>query len=91
MPEGIVVAVMIHATKRISVSLKIVYGAWLAQSSIPKLFINSEPGTMSPSARAFCRSWPAQSEVTVRGRHYPQEDSPDEVAQALASWMRTLR
>jgi haloalkane dehalogenase len=66
------------------------YGEWLAQSTVPKLFIRSDPGTMSPSALAFCRSWPAQSEVTVRGRHYPQEDSPDETGQAIARWMTTL-
>ncbi len=67
------------------------YGAWLSQSSFVKLFIQSEPGTMSPSARAFCRSFPAQSEVTVRARHYPQEDAPDEVGQALANWVQRLR
>src|SRR5713101_865165 len=59
------------------------YGEGLSSSSIPKFFIQSEPGTMLPSARAFCRAFPAQSEMTVRGRHYPQEDSPDEVGQAL--------
>jgi haloalkane dehalogenase len=66
------------------------YGAWLAQSSLPKLFIQSEPGTMSPSERDFCRTWPAQSEVTVRGHHVPQEDSPDEIGQALATWLQNL-
>lgn len=67
------------------------YGAWLAHSSIPKLFIHTDPGTMSPNALAVCRAWPAQSEVSVRGLHYPQEDSPDEVGQALATWLQTLR
>jgi haloalkane dehalogenase len=66
------------------------YGKWLAQSSIPKLYIKSDPGTMLPSAREFCRAWPAQSEVTVRARHYPQEDSPDEVGQAIANWLQHL-
>jgi haloalkane dehalogenase len=67
------------------------YGEWLSQSSIPKLYIQSEPGTMPPSAREFCRTWPAQSEITVRGRHYPQEDSPDEVGTVLASWLQNLK
>ncbi len=67
------------------------YGEWLSSSSIPKFFIQSEPGTMLPSARAFCRAFPAQSEMTVRGRHYPQEDSPDEVGQALVNWVQTLQ
>lgn len=66
------------------------YGAWLAKSPVPKLFIEAEAGTMSPGERAFCRAWPAQRTVTVRGRHYPQEDAPDEVGRALADWVRTL-
>lgn len=67
------------------------YGAWLAQSPIPKLFIESEPGTMGLGERAFCHSWPAQRLMTVSGRHYPQEDSPEEVGQALTSWLQSLR
>jgi haloalkane dehalogenase len=67
------------------------YGEWLAQSSIPKLFIHSDPGTMQPTQLEFCRTWRAQSEVTVRGRHYPQEDSPDETGQAIASWLQNLK
>jgi haloalkane dehalogenase len=67
------------------------YGKWLAQSPIPKLYIQSDPGTMLPSARAFCRAWPEQSEVTVRARHYPQEDAPDEVGQAIANWLQHLK
>jgi len=67
------------------------YGAWLSSSSIPKLFIQSDPGTMPPSHLEFCHSWPAQSELIVRGRHYPQEDSPDEVGSALAIWLHNLK
>ena len=67
------------------------YGAWLSSSSIPKLFIQSDPGTMPPSHLEFCHSWPAQSEIIVRGRHYPQEDSPDEVGSALAAWLHNLK
>ncbi len=67
------------------------YGEWLSRSNIPKLYIQSDPGTMLPSAREFCRAWPAQSEVTVRARHYPQEDSPDEVGQAIANWLQHLK
>jgi haloalkane dehalogenase len=66
------------------------YGAWLARSPVPKLFIRSDPGTMAPSALEFCRTWPAQTEVTVPGRHYPQEDAPDAVGQALVDWMGGL-
>jgi haloalkane dehalogenase len=28
--------------------------------------------------------------VTVAGVHYVQEDSPHEIGQAIAGWMRTL-
>jgi haloalkane dehalogenase len=66
------------------------YGEWLSSSSIPKLFIRAEPGTMGSSALAICQAWPMQSEVSVRGIHYPQEDSPEEVGQALVNWIQTL-
>ena len=65
-------------------------GQWLAQSPIPKLLIQATPGTQDPSQFAFNRSWPAQSEVSVRGHHTPQEDSPDEIGQAIASWLQQL-
>jgi haloalkane dehalogenase len=64
------------------------YGAWLAHSPIPKLFINRDPGqALTGAARAFCRTWPAQTEVTVRGLHFLQEDAPDEIGRAIAAWL----
>ncbi|HEY3992924.1 MAG TPA: haloalkane dehalogenase [Ktedonobacteraceae bacterium] len=63
-------------------------GQWLSQSPIPKLLIQAIPGTQDPSAAAFNRTWPAQSEVSVRGHHTLQEDSPDEIGQALANWLQ---
>jgi haloalkane dehalogenase len=72
------------------------YAQWLEHSTIPKLFINCDPETheegmvLTGALREYCRSWPAQVEVTVRGIHFPQEDSPDEVGQAIARWMKTL-
>lgn len=51
------------------------YGAWLATSPTPKLFINAEPGALiTARAREFCRTWPNQREVTVAGLHYVQEE-----------------
>ena len=66
------------------------YGAWLSGCDIPKLFIHTDPGTTPQTSLDFCRSWPVQAEVTVRGLHYPQEDSPDEIGQAIANWLQNL-
>src|SRR5262245_9736073 len=67
------------------------YGRWLAKSRIPKLFINADPGALIGSqARQFCRSWPNQREVTVKGIHYVQEDSPREIGVALQEFVRDL-
>ena len=66
------------------------YGAWLSGCDIPKLFIHTDPGTTPQTSLDFCRSWPAQAEATVRGLHYPQEDSPDEIGQAIANWLQNL-
>jgi len=67
------------------------YGAWLAQSDVPKLFLNAEPGAiLRGRQREFCRSWPNQTEVTVKGIHFVQEDSPDEIGRAVAEWRRGL-
>ena len=40
--------------------------------------------------REFCRSWKNQTEVSVRGRHFLQEDSPTEIGQAIADWLDKL-
>ena len=66
-------------------------GQWLSQSLVPKLLIQAVPGTQSPDRLALNRAWPAQSEVSVRGHHTPQEDSPDEIGQAIASWLQHLK
>ena len=68
------------------------YSNWLAISKIPKLFINGNPGALLTGAqREFCRSWPNQHEVTVKGLHYLQEDSPHEIGEAIASFLRTIK
>ncbi len=64
------------------------YGRYMAASDMPKLFINAEPGSiLTGKPREFCRSWPNQEEVTVKGAHFIQEDSPVEIGQAVASWL----
>jgi haloalkane dehalogenase len=64
------------------------YGGWLAHCDVPKLFVNADPGAILTGAqREFCRRWPAQREVTVRGIHFVQEDAPDEIGRAIADWI----
>lgn len=64
------------------------YGAWLSASQVPKLFVNAEPGSILVGPmREFCRTWPNQSEVTVPGRHFIQEDSGPEIGRAIAAWL----
>ncbi len=67
------------------------YGAWLSTCDTPKLFISAKPGSiLTGCQRDFCRSWPNQTEVTVAGAHFIQEDSPNEIGAAIADWMQTL-
>ncbi|HVV23537.1 MAG TPA: haloalkane dehalogenase [Pseudonocardiaceae bacterium] len=68
------------------------YGQWLATSPVPKLFVNAEPGAILTGAqREFCRTWRNQTEVTVPGVHFVQEDSPDLIGAAVADFVRGLR
>ena len=67
------------------------YAEWMAQNEIPKLFVNAEPGAILTGApREFCRHWPNQTEVTVTGSHFIQEDSGPEIGRAIAEWAATL-
>jgi haloalkane dehalogenase len=67
------------------------YADWLSGASLPKLFVNADPGAILTGAqREFVRSWPNLSEVTVHGNHFLQEDSPDEIGQAIQDWMSGL-
>ena len=61
------------------------YAKWISTSDIPKLFVNADPGTiLIGPQRAFCRTWPNQKEITVKGTHFIQEDAPVEIGQAIA-------
>ena len=67
------------------------YADWLSESDVPKLFINADPGAILIGAqREFCRAWPNQREVTIPGNHFLQEDSPDEIGQAVSGWLREI-
>ena len=68
------------------------YADWLARNNTPKLFINADPGAILIGAqREFCRSWRNQTEVTVAGSHFIQEDSPNEIGKAIAEWLSNLK
>ena len=68
------------------------YSSWLAESDVPKLFINAEPGfIVSGHMRQLIRSWPNLTETTVNGVLYVQEDSPNEIGTAIAEFVRHLR
>jgi haloalkane dehalogenase len=67
------------------------YAAWLSESDVPKLFVNAEPGAiLIGRQREFARSLKNQTEVTVPGIHFIQEDSPDEIATAIAEWLARI-
>ena len=64
------------------------YATWLSSSPIPKLFVNAEPGSILVGPqREFARRWPNQREITVRGSHFIQEDSPAEIGRAVAEFV----
>ena len=64
------------------------YSGWLKESDAPKLFVNAEPGSiLTGPQREFCRSWKNQDEVTVRGAHFLQEDSPRQIGEAVAAFV----
>jgi haloalkane dehalogenase len=65
------------------------YSQWMAHNEVPKLFVNAEPGAiLIGAAREFCRSWKNQTEVTVPGSHFIQEDSGPAIGQAVTGWMK---
>lgn len=68
------------------------YAEWMASNTMPKLFINAEPGIiLTGNQREFCRAWPNQQEITVKGLHFIQEDSPHEIGQAVADFVSGIR
>jgi len=82
----------IDGSPEVVVNLVQQYSEWLATSAVPKLFINAEPGSILVGRqRELCRRWPNQTEVTVPGLHFLQEDSPDLIGSHVAQFVRELR
>ena len=60
-------------------------------SNIPKLFINADPGSiLVGEQREFARTWKNQTEITVSGNHFVQEDSSEEIGSALRNFVKAL-
>ncbi len=67
------------------------YATWLETAEVPKLFVNADPGMiLTGPVREYCRSWPNQSEVTVQGLHFVQEDSGAAIGEAIAAWLSNI-
>jgi haloalkane dehalogenase len=67
------------------------YSNWMQENDIPKFFINAEPGAIiQGTVRDFCRTWKNQREITVKGLHFIQEDSADEIGKALSKWYNEI-
>jgi haloalkane dehalogenase len=65
------------------------YAQWMAENEVPKLFVNADPGAiLIGTPREFCRSWKNQTEVTVPGSHFIQEDSGAAIGRAIAGWLK---
>ena len=74
------------------VELVIAYADWMAENDLPKLFVNAEPGAILVGRqREFCRRWRNQTEITVPGSHFIQEDSGREIGEAIARWAEKHR
>lgn len=68
------------------------YADWLVETDMPKLFINADEGHgLAGAARDHARTFKNQTEITVHGRHYMQEDAPDDVGKAVAEFVKSLR
>ncbi len=66
-------------------------GQWLSTSDLPKLFLNAYPGSiLTGRQRDFCRTWPNQQEKTILGIHYIQEDSPFQIGEAIANFLKSM-
>jgi haloalkane dehalogenase len=66
-------------------------GKWLPQSAdVPKLWIDVSEGVLIVGEhRDFAAGFPNQQSVRVQGRHFVQEDSPDEIGHAIAEWLES--
>jgi len=66
------------------------YSEWLAENDVPKLLVRADPGAILNGPQLeFAQGIANQTELTVAGSHFIQEDSPHEIGAALAEWYPT--
>ena len=60
-------------------------------SDIPKLFINAEPGSiLIGDQREFVRTWKNLKEASVKGNHFIQEHSPDDIGFHIKEFINSI-
>ena len=67
------------------------YSAWLGseECTVPKLYIHANPGFFADTlCWPTCQHWANQTRVDVAGLHFCQEDSPVEIGEAIAAFVR---
>lgn len=65
---------------------------WMKSNKLPKLFINCDPGSiLVGKQREYCRTWLNQKETTVKGLHFLQEDSPDEIGESIKNFFNEIK
>ena len=68
------------------------YAQFMSETQLPKLFINADPGSiLIGKQRELARKWPNQKEVTVKGGHFIQEISPDEIGKSIKEFLIGLK
>ena len=66
-------------------------GEFHKDSDIPKLFINAEPGSiLIGDQREYVRSWKNIKEVSVKGNHFIQEHSADEIGISIKEFISSI-
>ncbi len=73
------------------VAISKAYSKWLSNShSLPKLYIDAEPGFFSAAIREVTKNWPNHKVIKAKGLHFLQEDSPDVIGKAVADFVKQL-